>query len=191
MPSIVRLQRTNRAADSAIETPSGTHRDFFPRRKDRQKPFRELSQAPDSTGLPCPPLLPRGCFLADLPPQSSANKEQRPTIYESKNFKEKAKWHRQGAHNYFKKRFILSRSTIPLQLYSVSIPRIPLIPAPPCASVKLGNAVTPNFDGGVLKSPILRSLICPALIFRAMPRVKCAETRVASIGMPTDLRKAS
>src|SRR4029453_13476580 len=93
MPSIVRLQRTNRAADSAIETPSGTHRDFFPARKDRQKPFRELSQAPDSTGLPCPPLLPRGCFLADLPPQSSANKEQRPTIYESKNFKKKTKGH--------------------------------------------------------------------------------------------------
>src|SRR5206468_4961764 len=102
MPSTARLQRTNRAADSVIETPSGTHRDFFPRRKDRQKPFRELSQAPDSTGSPCPPLLPRGCFLADLRPQSSANKEQRPTIYESKNFKEKTKWHRQRAQLFQK-----------------------------------------------------------------------------------------
>src|SRR6266403_2312620 len=91
MLSTARLQRTNRAADSAIETPSGTHRDFFPRRKDRQKPFRELSQAPDSTGSPCPPLPPRACFLADLRPQSSANKEQRPTIWESKNFTKRSR----------------------------------------------------------------------------------------------------
>src|SRR6266568_5611044 len=190
MLSRARLRQTSHAANSAIETPSGTHRDFVPRRKGPQIPFHESGQAPDSTGSPCPPLLPRACSLADLQPQSSANKEQRPTVYESKNFKEKTKWHA-SAHNYFKKRFMLSRSMIASQLYNVSIPRIPLIPAPPCASVKLGNAVTPNFDGGVLKSPILRSLICPALIFRAMPRVKCAETRVASIGMPTDLRKAS
>src|SRR6266540_4123273 len=102
MPLRARLQRTNRAADSAIETPSGTHRGFFPRRKDRQKPFRELSQAPDSTGSPCPPLLPRGCFLADLRPQSSANKEQRPTIYESKNFA----WRRTGSVGQLRKRLI-------------------------------------------------------------------------------------
>src|SRR5213596_3700184 len=102
MPSIARLQRTNHAGDSATETPSKTHRDFFRRRKDPQKPFRELGQAPGSTGSPCPPLLPRACFLADLRPQSSANKEQRPRIYESKNFKEKTKWHRQRAQLFQK-----------------------------------------------------------------------------------------
>src|SRR5258708_19689960 len=85
MLSTARLQRTNRAADSAIETPSGTHRDFFPRRKDRQKPFHELSQAPDSTGSPCPPLPPRACFLSHLRPQSSANKQQLPPISETTN----------------------------------------------------------------------------------------------------------
>src|SRR6266496_2671291 len=89
MPSTKRPQRTNRAADSAIETPSGRHRGFFPRRKDRQKPFRESSQAPGSTESPSRRLPPRVCFLADLPPQSSANKEQRPRIWESKNFTNK------------------------------------------------------------------------------------------------------
>src|SRR5207237_6966775 len=87
MQSRAHLQRINRAADSAIETPSGTHRDFFRRRKDRQRPFRESSRAAYSTESPCSRLLPRGCFLADLQPQSSANKEQRPTIWESKNYR--------------------------------------------------------------------------------------------------------
>src|SRR2546430_3784435 len=35
------------------------------------------------------------------------------------------------------------------------------------------------------------SSICPARTLRATPRGKCAETRVASNGMATDLRKAS
>src|SRR6266480_7138640 len=84
MQSRAHLQRINRAADSAIETPSGTHRDFFRRRIDRQKPFRESTRGRDSTESPCPRLLPRGCFLADLRPHSSANKEQCLRIYESK-----------------------------------------------------------------------------------------------------------
>src|SRR5207248_974377 len=87
MPSITRLQRTNHAADSATETPSKTHRDFFRRRRDQQTPFRESIRAGDSTESPCQRLLPRACFLADLQPQSSANKEQRPTIWESKNYR--------------------------------------------------------------------------------------------------------
>src|SRR6266540_3733441 len=95
MPSRARLRQTNHAADSAIETPSGTHRDFSPHRKDRQIPSRESVRGRDSTESPCPRFPPRGCFLVDLRPQSSANKEQRPTIYESKNFTEKTKWHHQ------------------------------------------------------------------------------------------------
>src|SRR6058998_3276911 len=86
MPSRERLQRTNPAADSAIEMPSGTRRDFFPRRRDRQTPSRESSPASDSTESPSRRFPPRGCFLADLRTQSSANKEQCPTIYERKNY---------------------------------------------------------------------------------------------------------
>jgi len=86
MPWRARLQRTNPAADWATEMPSGTRRDFFPRQKDRRTPFRESSRASDSTESPSPRFPPRGCFLADLRTQSSANKEQCPTIYERKNF---------------------------------------------------------------------------------------------------------
>src|SRR5215469_16472764 len=86
MLSIGRLLQTNRAADSASETPSETRRDFFPRRKVRQTPSRESGRAADSTESPIPRFLPRGCFLAYLRPQSWANKEQRPRIYESKKF---------------------------------------------------------------------------------------------------------
>ena len=75
--------------------------------------FANQAKHATPTGSPCPPLPPRACFLADLRPQSSANKEQRPTIWESKNFKEKTKWPRQCAHSYFKKRFMLSRSMMP------------------------------------------------------------------------------
>src|SRR5205809_7361893 len=89
MPSIARLQRVNRAADSAIETPSGTHRGSFPHRRDRQIPFRESTRGRDSTESPWPRLPPRACSLADLQLQSSANKEQSPRIYESKNFTRK------------------------------------------------------------------------------------------------------
>src|SRR4051812_38850715 len=87
MPSTARLQRTNHAADSAIETPSGMRPDFFRHRKDRRIPSRESTRAGDSTESPTPRLLPRACFLADLQPQSSANKEQRPRIWESKNYR--------------------------------------------------------------------------------------------------------
>src|SRR5438477_2293037 len=89
MPSKARLQRTNPEADSATEMPSGTRLNLFPRQKDRRTPFRESGRASDSTESPSRRFPPRGCFLADLRTQSSANKEQRPTIYESKNFTEK------------------------------------------------------------------------------------------------------
>src|SRR5437016_13744964 len=75
MPSIARLQRTNHAADSATETPSKTHRDFFRRRIDQQISSREPIRGCDSTESPCQRFLPRVCFLADLRPQSSG--EQR------------------------------------------------------------------------------------------------------------------
>src|SRR6266540_3733447 len=95
MPSIARLQRTNHAVDSATETPLETHRDFSPHRKDRQIPSRESVRGRDSTESPCPRFPPRGIFLVDLRLQSSANKQHRPTIYESKNFTDKTKWHHQ------------------------------------------------------------------------------------------------
>src|SRR6266496_2035286 len=114
MPSIARLQRTNHAADSATETPSKTRRDFFRRRRDQQTPSRESTRARDSTESPYQRFLPRACFLADLRPQSSANKEQPPTIYESKNFIKRSRPQRGvGCIGYFKKRFMLSRSMIP------------------------------------------------------------------------------
>src|ERR1043166_5086032 len=93
MPSIARLQRTNHATDSASEMPSETHRDFFRHQKDRQTPSRESIRGCDSIEWPALRSPPRACFLADLGPQSSANKEQRPTIWESKNFTKKAKTH--------------------------------------------------------------------------------------------------
>src|SRR5712691_10455893 len=89
MPSRVRLQRTNHAADLATGTPSGTHQGSFPHRRGPRTPSRESTQGGDSTKSPWPRFPPRACFLADLGPQSSANKEQRPRICESKNFIEK------------------------------------------------------------------------------------------------------
>src|SRR5437773_5639419 len=86
MPLIARLQRTSHAADSATETPSKTRRDSFRRRRDQQISFRESIRGRDSTESPCSRLPPRGCFVVDLQSQSSANKEQRTRIYESKNF---------------------------------------------------------------------------------------------------------
>src|SRR5438874_11447425 len=68
--------------------PSGRHRDFFPRQTGRQTPFRESIRARDSTESPCPRFPPRACFFADPRPQSSANKEQRLKIYESKNLRD-------------------------------------------------------------------------------------------------------
>src|SRR4029450_9717301 len=191
MLSIVRLPQTNHAAGLAIETPSGMRQDFFRRRKDRQRPSRELSRAADSTESPCPRFLPRACFLADLRPQSSANTEPRPTIYESKNFTENTTRHRQRAHNYFKNRFMPSRSIMASQLYSVSIPSIPNILPLPCRGAKFGNAATPNFPGGTLKSPTLRSLICAALTFRLVPPGKRADRFVGFDAIPSDLKTAS
>src|SRR5437588_4638526 len=97
MPSIARLQRTNHAADSATETPSKTRRDFFPRRRDQQTPSRVSIRRRDSTESPYQRLLPHACVLADLQPQSSANKEQRPQIYESKNFTQRRRPQRGGS----------------------------------------------------------------------------------------------
>src|SRR6185312_5880485 len=91
MLSRARLQQTDRATNSAIETPSGTHRDSCPHRKDQQTPSRGSIRGCDSKESPCPRFPPRACFLADLRPQSSANKEQRPAICESKNFTNKGR----------------------------------------------------------------------------------------------------
>src|SRR6266480_2520258 len=89
MPSKARLRQTSHATNSANETPSERHRDFVPRRKGPQKPFHESVRVPDWIESPAPRLPPRACSLADLQPQSSANKEQSPRTYESKNFTKK------------------------------------------------------------------------------------------------------
>src|SRR5258708_3607913 len=86
MPLKVRLWQTNRAADSATETPSKTRRDFSRLQTNRQTPFPESNQARGWTEWRCPPRPSRGCSFADQLPQPSANKEQSPRIYESKNF---------------------------------------------------------------------------------------------------------
>src|SRR6185436_6485958 len=62
-----------------------------PHRKDQQTPSRGSIRGCDSKESPCPRFPPRACFLADLRPQSSANKEQRPAICESKNFTNKGR----------------------------------------------------------------------------------------------------
>src|SRR5438132_8094794 len=92
MPSTARLRQTSHATNSANETPSGTRRDFVPRQKGPQIPFHESGPVADSTESPDPRLPPRACSLADLQLQSSANKEQSPRIYESKNFTRKTAW---------------------------------------------------------------------------------------------------
>src|ERR1043166_4592828 len=84
MPSIVPLRQTNHAADSAVETPSEMRRDFFRRRRDPQIPSPESIRGHDSTESPSRRFPPRACFLADLRPQSLANKEQCPPISEKK-----------------------------------------------------------------------------------------------------------
>ena len=79
--------RVGMFARSPKETPSGTHRDFCRPRKDRQTPFRGSDQAHDCIERQCRQRPPHACSLAVPPPQSSANKEQRARIYESKNFR--------------------------------------------------------------------------------------------------------
>src|SRR5947207_5233208 len=86
MQSRARLQRTDRAIDSATETPSGTHPDFCRHRKALRKLVRESIRARANTSPPRRRRRSRGCLLAEVAPRPSANKEQRPEIYESKNF---------------------------------------------------------------------------------------------------------
>src|SRR5438034_9056977 len=173
--------------------PLGTRQDFFPRQTDRQTPFRELSQARDCTEPPNRRFRSRVCSLADPPPPPSANKEQCLRICEREISHSRALAGDLArlAADYFRNRFMLSKSMMPRQLNSRSIPRIALILVLPCCNAKLGNAATPNFTGGTLKSPILRSSTCPALIFRAMPLVKCAEARVGCKAIPSEFTKAS
>jgi hypothetical protein len=61
----------------------------------------------------------------------------------------------------FQKEIHASRSMMAITVVQSIHPQIPLTLALPCRNVKLGNAVTPNFAGGVLKLPIFKSLISP------------------------------
>src|SRR5438093_13635829 len=71
------------------------------------------------------------------------------------------------------------------------MPRMPAILLLPCCKAKFGREATPNFSGGALKPPMLRSLIFVALIRFDAPRPNCAEIRVGSDAIPTDLTKGS
>src|SRR5206468_8731104 len=73
MPLKARPRQTNRAADSATETPSRTRRDFSRLQTNRQTPFPESDQGRDWTESRCPPRPSRGCSFADQLPHSSAN----------------------------------------------------------------------------------------------------------------------
>src|SRR5439155_13408161 len=109
--------------------PLGTRQDFFPRQTDRQTPFRELSQARDCTEPPNRRFRSRGCSLADHPPPPSANKEQCLRICEREISHSRAPAGDLArlAADYFRNRFMLSKSMMPRQLNSRSIPRIALI----------------------------------------------------------------
>src|SRR6266403_655955 len=86
MPSKARPRQTNRATNSATETPLKTRRDFFRHRIARRRSSLARDRATDSTEWRCRQHPSRGCSFAGRQLQSSANKEQRPRIYESKNF---------------------------------------------------------------------------------------------------------
>src|SRR6266702_4796732 len=83
-----RLRQTGRAVNSAAGTPSKMRRGFFPRRKARQTPFRGSNRARDCTKWRSLQHLSRGYSFAGRPPQSSANKQQRLGIYESKKLRD-------------------------------------------------------------------------------------------------------
>src|SRR5438309_11897709 len=84
MQLTVLLPQTDPAANLAAGTPSKTRRDFFPRRRAQQKPFRESVQECGCTKSRCRRFPSHACSLAGPAPQSSANKEQRLGNYERK-----------------------------------------------------------------------------------------------------------
>src|SRR4029453_4687666 len=73
MPSKARPRQTDRARDSATETPSKTRRDFFRRRTARRRSSHGLDRGYDSTEWRCQQHPSRGCSFADRQPQPSAN----------------------------------------------------------------------------------------------------------------------
>src|SRR5512132_2439203 len=73
MPSKARPRQTDRARDSATETPLETRRDFFRRRRGRQRSSRESGRGSGSTEWQCQQHPSRGCSFAGHQPQPSAN----------------------------------------------------------------------------------------------------------------------
>src|SRR5216117_3740279 len=84
MQLTMRLPQTDPAANLAAGTPSKTRRDFFPRRRAQQTPFRELVRGCGCTKSRCRRFPSHACSLVGPAPQSSANKEQRLRNYERK-----------------------------------------------------------------------------------------------------------
>src|SRR6266480_6671424 len=84
MQLTMRLPQTDPAANLAAGTPSKTRRDFFPRRRAQQTPFRESVRGCGCTKSRCRRFPSHACSLAGPAPQSSANKEQRLRNYERK-----------------------------------------------------------------------------------------------------------
>jgi hypothetical protein len=69
----VRPQQTDRATSLATGTPSETRRDFFRRRRARQRSSRGSDRAHGSTEWRCQQHPSRGCSFAGHQPQPSAN----------------------------------------------------------------------------------------------------------------------
>src|SRR5882724_4553695 len=86
----VRLPQTDPAANLAAGTPSKTRRDFFPRQRAQQTPFRESVRGCGCTKSRCRRFPSHGCSLAGPAPQSSANKEQGLRNYERKKSRDLA-----------------------------------------------------------------------------------------------------
>src|SRR5437667_11131185 len=84
MQLTMRLLQTDPAANLAAGTPSKTRRDFFPRRRAQQTPFRESVRGCGCTKSRCRRFPSPACSLAGPAPQSSANKEQCLRNYERK-----------------------------------------------------------------------------------------------------------
>src|SRR5439155_16204038 len=82
--SKARPRQTNRATDSASETPLRTRRDFFRPQTNPQTPFRESNRGHDWTEWRCQQRPLPGSSFAGRRLQSSANKERRRPEYQRK-----------------------------------------------------------------------------------------------------------
>src|SRR6266446_3709782 len=86
MRSRERLPQRDRATYSARGRQSETRPYFATRRRARRKQLRGRDREHGCKELPRRQFRSRACLFAELAREPSANKEQRPQIYERKNF---------------------------------------------------------------------------------------------------------